>query len=115
MAKRGGVNKSQAIRDALTANPDKSQSEIAELLKSQGIKGVSPTYVSNIKSNSKASRKARRAGKKAKRMQRRATDVGNGLAANPILAALQLVRSAGSLEAAKQALGTIEQIGKELR
>jgi hypothetical protein len=117
MARRGGVNKSQAIRDALAANPDKSPSEIAEVLKSQGVK-VTGTYVSNIKSTAKTARKARRAGRRAGRAMGRTTgfEVGNGIVAqNPIVAALNLVRSAGSLEAARQALGTVEEIGKAVR
>jgi hypothetical protein len=116
---RSKVNKSAAIREALSAHPDKPPSEIAELLKSQGIKGVSATYVSNVKGMAKLARKARRAGRKAGRAQgKRAggSTVGNGaVAENPIVAALNLVRSAGSLEAARQALGTVEEIGKAVR
>jgi hypothetical protein len=119
MARRGGVNKSQAIRDALAANPDKSPSEIAEVLKSQGVK-VTGTYVSNIKSTAKTARKARRAGRRAGPAMGRTSAIGfevrNGIVAqNPIVAALNLVRSAGSLEAARQALGTVEEIGKAVR
>ncbi len=55
------MNKSQLIREALAANPDKTAAEISEVLKSEGLK-VSPQYVSTIKSNAK-----RKAGKKAKR------------------------------------------------
>jgi hypothetical protein len=113
MAKRAGVNKSQAIRDALKANPDKTPMEIAELLASQHVR-VSPTYISNIKSTDKSARKARRAGKKMGRNGRKR--MGNGaVAESPIMAALNFVRSAGSLDAAKQALETVEEIGKTVR
>jgi len=113
MAKRTAVNKSKAIRDALAAHPDKTPMEIADVLASQGLK-ISPTYISNVKSMSKAARKARRAGKRMKRKGR--SGVANGaIAVNPIVAALDFVRSAGGLEAAKQALGTVEEIGKAVR
>ena len=52
-SKKEAVNKSQAIRDALDANPDKSPSEIAEELKARGL-DVNAQYVSTIKSNAKA-------------------------------------------------------------
>ena len=51
--KRETINKSQAIRDALQAHPEKSPSEIAEQLKAKGL-DVNAQYVSTIKSNAKA-------------------------------------------------------------
>ena len=103
------VNKSQAIRDAMAANPSKTPSEIAEMLKEQGIK-VSGQYVSTIKSNAaKKSRGGRRAGRRGK----------NGRAATAGFAAvgpaLEFVRAAGGLEAAKAALGALEEIGNVVR
>ena len=51
MAKKSASgNKSQAIRDALAANPDKSPKEIAELVAAEGHK-VTPAYVSIVKYN----------------------------------------------------------------
>lgn len=46
------VNKSQLIRDALAASPDKSPAEIAEALNSKHGLKLSGQYVSTIKSNS---------------------------------------------------------------
>lgn len=111
------VNKSQAIRDALRANPDKSPSEIAELLKAQGIE-VNGQYVSTIKTNM---RKTRQAVRKVRRYVRRAgrrtglsggTQTDNGLTV--VNAAIEFVKIAGSLEQAKAALGAIENIGLAL-
>ena len=67
MAKKSAVNKSQAIRDALAAHPDKSPSEIAEILKADGIV-ISAQYVSTIKSNAriKAKRPVGRRGRQAR-------------------------------------------------
>jgi len=58
-AKKEAVNKSQAIRDALAANPDKSPAEIAEELKAKGL-DVNAQYVSTIKSNAKAKGRKRK-------------------------------------------------------
>lgn len=57
----GGVNKSEAIREALAANPDANPKEIVKLLGEKGIK-VAPTLVYYIRSKGKqAARKAKRA------------------------------------------------------
>ncbi len=56
------VNKTQAIRDALEANPDMSPSRIAEALTNSGIK-VSAAYVSTTKSAMKNSKGKKRGAK----------------------------------------------------
>ncbi|HVJ85582.1 MAG TPA: hypothetical protein VM452_08040 [Caulifigura sp.] len=109
MAKKSAVNKSQAIRDALTANPDKTPSEIAELLKGDGI-NITAQYVSTIKSNAKI--KTTR-----KVMVRRGRPARGGGDSNmgTMDAALALIRAAGGLEQAKNVLSTIEQISQFVR
>ena len=111
------INKSQAIRDALRANPDKSPSEIAELLKAKGIDVTGP-YVSTVKANM---RKTRRAVRKMSRGIRRAgrksglvggSQIDNGL--QVMNAAVELMKIAGGLEQAKAALSTVEEIGKAI-
>ena len=111
------INKSQVIREALRASPDKSPSEIAESLKAKGI-DVNGQYVSTIKTNM---RKTRQAVRKVRRYVRRAgrhtglaggTQTDNGL--QVVNAAIEFVKIAGSLEQAKAALGTIEHIGHAL-
>jgi hypothetical protein len=98
------TNKSQAIRDALVANPAKSPSEIAEALKTKGLK-VNAQYVSTIKSNMKAKRGGAR-----KVVRRRKPGRASGTGLGPIEAALTFIRDAGGMEQAKQALSTIETI-----
>jgi len=103
----GSGNKSQAIRDALAANPDKSPKEITELLTAQGF-NVTPAYVSIVKYNqSKASGK-----KDGKVVVRR--KVGRAAAGNSSLgameAAVSFVQSVGGLDQAKQALAMLESI-----
>jgi soluble cytochrome b562 len=105
-SKRETVNKSQAIRDALDAHPDKSPSEIAEELKAKGL-DVNAQYVSTIKSNAKA--KSRR----TKLVRRGRAGSRNGL--GPVGAALEFIREAGGLEAAKHALQTVEEIRLTVR
>ena len=103
-------NKSQLIRDALQAHPEKSNKEISEFLKTQGLK-VKATYVATIKGNAKRKRRLKRKGKiAAHRAKIRGHETGNGLAGIP--AALEFIRSAGGLAKAKEVLGTVEEIGK---
>lgn len=110
MAKKSAVNKSQAIRDALASNPDKSPSEIAELLKADGI-SISAQYVSTIKSNAKIKAKRR----VISRRGRPARVMGGGGAMNTMEAALALIKAAGGLDQAKNVLSTIEQISQVVR
>ena len=49
--KDGGPNKSQAIRDYYTANPNAKPMEVAAALKDQGI-DVTPPFVSTVRSTS---------------------------------------------------------------
>ena len=111
------INKSQAIRDALRANRDKSPSEIADLLKAQGV-DVNAQYVSTIKSNMKktsnAVRRTRRGIQQAGRNSKLGggNNVRNGL--QVINAAVELVKSAGGVDQARAALATVEEIGKAM-
>lgn len=112
------INKSQAIRDALRANRDKTPIQIAELLKAKGIE-VNAQYVSTIKSSmrktSKAVRKVRRGIRQAGRKSRLSgiSEFGNGL--KVINAAVELLKTAGGIEQAKAALSTVEEIGKAMQ
>src|SRR5262249_36375732 len=56
MAKRQGVNKSQAIRDMLAANPKAKTSEIVDAMAKKGLK-VSPNLVYFLKAKGKAKRR----------------------------------------------------------
>ncbi|MSR59340.1 MAG: hypothetical protein EXS05_17140 [Planctomycetaceae bacterium] len=104
----GSVNKSGAIRDALKAHRDKTPGELSELLKADGLK-VSATYISTIKSKMKTKRKARKARRKAA-----VSFPAPGNRLTPLNAAVDFIKSAGGLDAAKAALGTVETISKAL-
>jgi hypothetical protein len=110
---KAAVNKSQMIRDALAAHPDKSNKEISEVLKLQGLK-VKSTYVATIKGNAKRKRRMKRRGKvMARRAHVRGHEAGNGMSGIP--AALEFIKSAGGLKAAKAVLGTVEEIGNAVK
>ena len=98
MAKKLG-NKSQAIRDALAANPDKSPKEIAEQLTAEGYK-VNAQYVSTIKSNAKI--------KSVRKVLRpKPSSTGSG---DVMTATVDFIRAAGGLANAKAMLATVEEI-----
>jgi hypothetical protein len=105
-------NKSQAIREALAANPGKSPKEITELVTAQGHK-VTPAYVSIVKYNlSKAGGKT---GRKVvvRRKVGRPAGGGRAVAASgmgAMEAALSFVQAAGGLDQAKQTLAMLESI-----
>ena len=102
MAKKAGVNKSQAIRDALRDNPGKPPRTIAEILKGKGVT-VTAQYVSMVKSTSKGKRKKKTV--KIRKLKR-----GGSLA--PLAAAIEFIRATGGIEAAKSALAAVEAIKK---
>jgi hypothetical protein len=102
--KKASVNKSQAIRDALQAHPQRSPLEIAEGLKANGLE-VSAQYVSTIKSNAKTKGPKT---KSVKRRKPRASPGRNGF--GTFQAALHFIREAGGLDHARRALQTIEEI-----
>jgi len=97
--RRDAVNKSQAIRDALAAHPEKSPLEIAESLKAKGLK-VNAQYVSTIKSNAKA--------KGLKKVVRRRKPgqlvAGHGSAEHIMKAGLHFILLAGGVEQARERL-----------
>jgi hypothetical protein len=105
-------NKSQAIREALAANPEKSPKEITEIVTAQGFK-VTPAYVSIIKYN-----QSKAGGKKGgtvvvRRKPGRAVRRGGGAAAGgmgAMEAAVRFVQAAGGLHEAKQTLAMLESI-----
>jgi hypothetical protein len=111
MAKRGdsGVNKSEEIRKALQANPGKGPKEIAEMLKAAGV-AVNAQYVSVIKGTMKkrkGGRRGRKPGRKPGGVSVRASATRSG---NALTSAIQFVKDAGGIKAAKEALAAIEEI-----
>jgi hypothetical protein len=110
MAKRGesGVNKSEEIRKALKANPGKGPKDIAEMLKAAGV-AVNAQYVSVIKGTMKK-RKGRRGRKPGRKPGRIAVRTAATRSGNALTSAIQFVKDAGGIRAAKEALAAIEEI-----
>ncbi len=102
------LNKSQMIRDAVSANKKLSPTEIAAMLNEKHGLKISGQYVSTIKSNAAKKRGGRRGGRKSMKGA-----AGNGFSA--VGSALEFIKAAGGLEQAKQALGAIEQIAGVMR
>jgi len=102
------TNKSALIREAIKANKGKSPSEIAEMINEKHGLKLTGQYVSTVKSNA---RKTRRVIRKVRRMVRRAGHGGVGTNdLSGVRAAMELVKAAGGIEAAKAALATVEEI-----
>ena len=106
------VNKSQMIRDMLKAHRGKTPSQIAEILKGQGVY-VTGTYVSNIKFNSRKKRRVLTVRGTARKT--RGPRPAGAMFSSGIPAALEFIRAAGGLKAAKSALEMVEEIGNALR
>src|SRR5690348_3461842 len=89
----GSVNKSQAIRDALSKDPKASPSALSTELNAQGV-AVTPAYVSMIKSSMKSKAKGGRKG-------RAAGSAGGAITPNDLLEAKKLVDRVGGIEKAE--------------
>ncbi|GIX04024.1 MAG: hypothetical protein KatS3mg113_1030 [Planctomycetaceae bacterium] len=111
------VNKSQAIRDALAAHPEKTPREIAEMLKSQGI-DVSAQYVSVVKSTSKKDPSKEKAASAVRVRKRDKETAAAGtqkagsapVSVDSLSAAVTFITACGGLESAKKALSLVEQL-----
>jgi hypothetical protein len=102
MAKRRGVNRSQAIRDYARDNANAKPKAISEALAQNGIK-VSPAYVSSVLT---ADRK--KSGKMLRRGPRRGPARNNPYA--NLVEAKKLVDQFGSVEKAREALDALADI-----
>ncbi len=85
--KKGSVNKSAAVRELLSANPDRPVKEIVETMGSRGLR-VTPNLVYYLKAKMRAGKR-----KKARQRAMAAVAAGNGSRGNPI----ELVRKVKEL------------------
>ena len=98
MAKKPEVNKTQAVREFLKANKKAKNAEVVAALAKNGIT-ITANYVGNIKATHN----------KRNRAVRKVVAKG-GIGIPEVKAALALIKLAGSVEAAKAALGVAEEI-----
>jgi len=109
MAKRkrkGGMTKSQSIRDYAAAHPGEGPTAITAGLKGQGV-GVTPQFVSTILSNAKR----RSGGRRGRRRRGRPPGaVSNGVSLQSLKAAKKFVRQLGDVKSARAAVDMFAQL-----
>ncbi len=98
MAKKNGVNKTQAVREYFRANKKAKNQEVVDALAKKGIT-ISANYVGNIKATHN----------KRRRAMRKVVAKG-GVGIPEVKAALAFLKLAGSVAAAKQALEVAQEI-----
>ena len=102
MAKKR-VNKTQAIKDALTQNPKASPKEISAMLSGRGLR-ISAIYVSNIKTKLRA--------KKKKQTRKKATQstTKDQVSISGLVKAKRMADEMGGVEKAKEMLETLTKL-----
>jgi hypothetical protein len=104
-------SKAQIIRDYADSHPTMRNVDIVAALADQGVK-VTPNYVSITKSKKRGKKRGRRSGRRVARS--RMSESANGVGLEQMREAARLIRSAGGIEGARQALTVAEQIAKAL-
>ena len=124
VAPKSDVNKSQEIKKALAATPNKPPKQISDELTAEGI-DVSPGYVSTIKTNMKAAagapKKATKkkvtakktvAKKKAAKKAPKATPA-TSISYDQLLLAKQMAQQLGGIEKAKETLAALSALATD--
>ena len=96
------INKTQAVRDFIKANPQAQNKEVAESLAKSSIK-VSPNYVAGIRGKMKVRRKKRRQAVKA-------AVAHHHVGIPEVKAAFGLLKLTGGMAGAKAALEAAQEI-----
>lgn len=115
--KKADVNKSWEIRSYMADNPKAKPRDVVAALKDRGI-DVSAQFVSTVKSTSKKKGPAKRRGrpvgstKKAPALTKTvsARKPGETVSVQSLLKLKRVVKELGSIEEAKAALATLEQL-----
>jgi hypothetical protein len=115
-----GVNKAEKIRELAKNDGSLRNVDIVAKLAAQGIK-VTPNYVSITRTKSGMGKKKRRGGRRRGgrgsgrgRGRAAAMHSDNGVGLEQMREAARLIRSAGGIDGARQALAVAEQIAKAL-
>jgi hypothetical protein len=98
MAKNEKVNKTQAVREYLKANPKAKNRAVVDALGKKGIP-LSTSYVGNIKATHNRRRRAARK-----------VVATRGIGIPEVKAALSLLKATGSVAAATKALAVAQEI-----
>lgn len=106
--KKTSVNKSQAIRDFMAANPDAAPKDVEAALAKEGIK-VTAALVSTVKTNAKAKGKPKKAATKKKTAAKK-PPASDKIALSALFEAKKLAQRLGGIDAAKQAINALAQL-----
>jgi hypothetical protein len=101
------VNKSQAIRDFVQANPTVGPKETAAALTEQGIQ-VSPAMVSTVKTQAK--KKKGKRGRPRKNAASSAKPASDKIALSSLIQAKKMAESLGGVEKAQTALAALAKL-----
>jgi len=112
--KKARVNKSQAIRDFLAANPDAAPKDVEVALAKEGIK-VSSALICTVKSKVKAKGKPKKAATKKKTAAKKKVattkpPASDEISLSALLGAKKLAQQLGGVEAAKKAINALGQL-----
>jgi hypothetical protein len=107
--KKPTINKTKAVHDFITANPNAANKDVADALTKQGIK-ITPNHVATIKSKATANKGKRKRRHKAAEV----ASVKTGVGIPEIKAAFALLKHCGSIALAKEALTAAAEIQKIL-
>ena len=108
----GGVNKSQAIRDYLAANPQAGPTAIVAALASKKIK-VTTALVSGVKTRAGSKTRRRGRGRPRKTTTRRRSSMRDDtVAVSDLLQAKKLAERMGGIERAQTALAALARLSK---
>ena len=100
------VNKSQAIRDYITANPKAKPKDVVTALSEQGVT-VTPAFVSTLRSNDK--RKGRK-GPGRRGRPAGSTKSASSVGIDSLVQAKKLIDKMGGINQARQALDALSKI-----
>ena len=115
MAKKPKVNKTQAVREYLKANPQATPKETAAALSKKGVK-ITTGHVSNIKSTLKKVRRAKKAAAKpvavvAAPEPAVAEKKADTVTFEQVRAVTQVVQAIGGFARLNELLGLIKEVG----
>jgi len=109
-AKKNGLNKSQAIRDAMAKMPKASANEIAEAASKATGEEVTAALVYNVKANAGGGKKKKK--KKGVKSAAAPAPSSGGLNAALIKEAAAFLSHAGDAKTAQQALSVATDVSK---
>ena len=102
-------NRSDAVRTALEAHPDKMPKEIAEILQAEGL-DVKPQLVSTIKSNLKTAKGKNSASKAAPKKVHAAPKVDDAISFDSLKKAKEMAEQLGGIKQAKAAIAALAEL-----